>query len=132
MQFSITLAMALSLIGAVIAAPQVSVSRGIRPKPRPRPRPTIIVTVPSTAPCVTQYTVTTSYPPADEPYTTTSYKVMAAIPRDLICKSCSLEIVTETINESRTPDATVTAESTLIRVPMCYDPPQATPAAEEN
>ncbi|KAK6510235.1 hypothetical protein TWF481_004951 [Arthrobotrys musiformis] len=112
MQLFTTITIALSLASAALAAPQVT-----------------RVSVPAKAPCVTQFTVTTSYPPADELYTTTVYTQMAAIPRDLICQGCSLEIVTETINESRTPDATVTATtSTLVRVPMCYDPPQRTPA----
>ncbi|RVD81408.1 uncharacterized protein DFL_009272 [Arthrobotrys flagrans] len=111
MQLFITLAMALNFAGAALAAPQVT-----------------RVSVPATAPCVTQFTVTTSYPPSNEPYTTTIYTIMEGIPRDLICQGCSLEVVTETINESRTPDATVTATTaTLIYKPMCYDPPQRTP-----
>ncbi|KAK6351976.1 hypothetical protein TWF718_005124 [Orbilia javanica] len=111
MQLLITLAAALTFASSALAAPQV------------------IVSVPATAPCVTQVTVTTSYPPAGEPYTTTVYTQMAAIPRQIICNGCALEVVTETINGFRTPDATVTATtSTLLRIPMCFDPPKRTPA----
>ncbi|KAK6499458.1 hypothetical protein TWF506_004087 [Arthrobotrys conoides] len=108
MQSFITLALALTLTGTALAAPKVT------------------ATVPSTAPCVTKHTVTTSYPPAGEPYTTTIYTQLAALPHNIICQGCALEVVTKTINAFRTPDATVTATtSTLLRIPMCYDPPQA-------
>ncbi|KAF3184743.1 hypothetical protein TWF788_004992 [Orbilia oligospora] len=113
MQPFTTLALALALLtsSTVLAAPKV----------------TVIASVPSTAPCVTRHTVTTSYPPSGEPYTTTVYTQLAALPHNIICQGCALEIVTKTINGFRTPDATVTATtSTLLRIPMCYDPPQAT------
>ncbi|EGX44613.1 hypothetical protein AOL_s00188g281 [Orbilia oligospora ATCC 24927] len=112
MQPFTTLALALTLLtSTALAAPKV----------------TTTASVPSTAPCVTQHTVTTSYPPSGEPYTTTVYTQLAALPHNIICQGCALEIVTKTINEFRTPDATVTATtSTLLRIPMCYDPPRAT------
>ncbi|KAK6338507.1 hypothetical protein TWF730_002570 [Orbilia blumenaviensis] len=115
MQLFIALALGVNIASAAVLAPQIRASRA-----------TPVSTL--KAPCITQFTVTTSYPPADQLYTTTVYTQWAAIPHDLLCKGCSLEIVTETINESRPPNATVTATtSTLKRIPMCYNLPEHTP-----
>ncbi|KAK6523709.1 hypothetical protein TWF281_001681 [Arthrobotrys megalospora] len=115
MQFFTTVAVALSIASTALAAPP------------PEPTVTRVTNIGAKATCVTKFTVTTSYPPRYQPYTTTVYKALAAIPHDLDCKGCSLKIVTQTINKSRKPDATVTAESTLLRIPMCYEFPTARP-----
>ncbi|RVD87943.1 uncharacterized protein DFL_002145 [Arthrobotrys flagrans] len=137
MQFFTTVLVALSLASVAIAAPppvpeptitritnpgakisEPTITRVTNPDAKQTGVPT--VTRISTPTCITKFTVTTSYPPKNQRYTTTVYKTLAAIPHNLDCKDCNLEVVTKTINTSRRPDATVTRESTLLRVPMCY------------
>ncbi|KAK6498824.1 hypothetical protein TWF481_011397 [Arthrobotrys musiformis] len=134
MQFFTTVLVALSLASAALAAPapfsEPIVTRTINTDDRLADPTVTRITNPGlvaqptvtriTSTCITKFTVTTSYPPANQRYTTTVYKTMAAIPHDLDCKGCDLQIVTKTINKSRKPDATVTRESTLMRIPMCY------------
>ncbi|EGX53012.1 hypothetical protein AOL_s00007g348 [Orbilia oligospora ATCC 24927] len=136
MQFFTTILVALSLASAAIAAPHPvsepiitritntdariegpTVTRIVNPGVRTGPPTVTRITTPT---CITRFTVTTSYPPKNQRYTTTIYKTWAAIPHDLDCKGCNLDVITKTINTSRRPDATVTRESTLTRVPMCY------------
>ncbi|KAK6339626.1 hypothetical protein TWF718_009022 [Orbilia javanica] len=137
MKFFTTVLVALSLASAAIAAPapppEPTVTRTVNPdarfteptvtrvtNPAQRTEAPPTVTRIKTSSCVTKYFVTTSYPPKNQLYTTTVFKALAAIPLDLDCKGCSLKIFTKTINTSRTPDATVTSDSTLLRIPMCY------------
>ncbi|EWC48035.1 hypothetical protein DRE_02614 [Drechslerella stenobrocha 248] len=107
MQFTVALTIALNLVGAAFALPAGSYDAVVTDAP-----PTLTTDL---APaCTTFYTVTTDYPE-----TVTVYEQYAAVPLELICGDCELEVVTVTTGEPRTPVATVTEEYTLMYIPLC-------------
>ncbi|KAF3914454.1 hypothetical protein AA313_de0202052 [Arthrobotrys entomopaga] len=74
---------------------------------------------PTPPPCITQFTVTTSLTG-----TTTVYKNLAAVPMELNCKGCDLEVITKTKGTLR-PSVTVTSDYTLLHPPVCTEFPTA-------
>ncbi|KAJ6260780.1 hypothetical protein Dda_5009 [Drechslerella dactyloides] len=114
MQFSVILAAALNLAGAAFAlpAPVTYAAYAVTPTS----------TITSSASCTTTVTVTETYPVNG---TTTVYNQMAAVPLEILCNGCDLKVETTTVGKPATATATVTADFTLIRIPLCTELPVA-------
>ncbi|KAK6360003.1 hypothetical protein TWF696_001124 [Orbilia brochopaga] len=118
MQFSVLLAAALNLAGAAFALP-APLTTSVAPTPVATPSTGITT---SAASCTTTVTVTSSFPVNG---TTTIYNGIAAVPLEILCNGCDLEVVTTTVGKSVPVTSTVTSDYTLIRIPLCTELPTA-------